>query len=128
MESSTKAGSYTEESQPDIENKTTENSEIGSSENSTKIENEPTTKLSSDSDLIKVSSSEAAVHTNGTSSMEPVDDDRGSFVTVEEDGSMFVRATSDYVESREKGRVEFGDKATTGEEVQFSNKLMFSLD
>ncbi len=50
----------------------------------------------------------------------------GSFVKMEADGSMFVRADSDYVESREKGRMEFGEGTKPG--MQFLNKLMFSLD
>ena len=52
----------------------------------------------------------------------------GSFVKMEADGSMFVRADSDYVESREKGRMEFGKETTKPPGMQFSNKLMFSLD
>ena len=68
----------------------------------------------------------AATVSTETATAEPMNG--GSFVKMEADGSMFVRADSDYVESREKGRMEFGKETTKPPGMQFSNKLMFSLD
>ena len=52
----------------------------------------------------------------------------GSFVKVEADGSIFVRADTDYVESRTQGKVAYEGERTKDRKIKFSNKLMFSLD
>ena len=80
-------------------------------------------KLGDCTNSTDVSETAATISTE-TATAGPMDG--GSFVKMEADGSMFVRADSDYVESREKGRMEFGEGTKPG--MQFLNKLMFSLD
>lgn len=133
IESNTNESCCTEEtstnSQPDSKHKAAaaKNSELNNSTNSTKIVNE-TAELSSDVQSTEVIPSETAVQTDDTPGRDPAAEG-GSFVTMEDDGSVFIRANSDYIESKETDRVPgFQDKATTGGGIQFSNKLMFSLD
>ena len=53
----------------------------------------------------------------------------GSFVQVEKDGSMFVRADTDYLQSRAEGKMVLqGRQGHSDGGVQFSNKLIYSLD
>lgn len=53
----------------------------------------------------------------------------GSFVQVEKDGSMFVRADTDYLQSRAEGKMALqGSQKRSDGGVQFSNKLIYSLD
>lgn len=52
-----------------------------------------------------------------------------SFVKVEKDGSMFVRADADYVQSRSEGKFVLDSVQNSSKEgIQFSNKLIYSLD
>lgn len=127
--SSTKESNCREEASindhPEIKHKTTENSELSSNANMTEIKE---TAEFSGAKSTKESPTEARVGTNIDTLSIAGDDNGSSCVEVEDDGSMFVQANSDYIESKKKGRVEFGNKATTGGEIQFSNKLVFSLD